>query len=252
MKKFKPDLFLIAGAEGMGHHALRDVLSDFLNRDDVMWFRYGSSPYFNIIPGVKTSRNSTKVNWNGTYEDSWLIDENKFRSLILDTESNGIKYILNDNSFPFLPNRNPLRRPDYLKIISIAQSLGIKPKIITIYRNPVYSAWSGYRRKFSKNLIYQAQVVENSLIIISSLIRMSNSLGINNHLIIYEDLIENPEEEINKMCNFLELPVDIAKNININSNKIIKPEGPKMIPDDSLRMLQEFFSKERVSQWGDF
>ena len=55
MKKFKPDLFLIAGAEGMGHHALRDVLSDFLNRDDVMWFRYGSSPYFNIIPGVKTS-----------------------------------------------------------------------------------------------------------------------------------------------------------------------------------------------------
>ena len=50
------------------------------------------------------------------------------------------------------------------------------------------------------------------------------------------------------MCNFLELPVDIAKNIKINSNKIIKPEGPKMIPDDSLRMLQEFFSKERVSQ----
>lgn len=138
-------------------------------------------------------------------------------------------------SFPYGQPRNAKRRPDISHMIKNTPK-NIKLKIIVMYRDPRYVAFSGYRRGFTKDLLEQCRIVdENFRYIKKEIDKLDPSIY---RLIRYEDFVENPYQYTKMLTTFLNIDKDTLEK------GFKKVKQPKSSIKEKEKLLNNFFKEK--------
>lgn len=237
------------GVEGSGHHMVRALMKEFLNEPRVidqgkwhpLFVNYFDPDKFDIkkISLVKKLIFKTRAL-------DLLIDtkiNKKIEDIIHDYSSDGVTHLFESASFPFGSVRETLRRFDLIEVMSLLNDL-VDFRMLVLYRNPISSTYSGYRREFTKNLMLQAKIIEDNLIFINSQLKQ---LPIDTYRIVrFEDIIENPNLYVKPLSLWWDL--DPSK-LRIGMENIHTPTLLKNIPEDEKEFLERFFIEKKLEQW---
>lgn len=149
-------------------------------------------------------------------------------------------------SFPFNNPRNTLRRPDIIELTDIIKDL-MEYKLLVLYRNPILATYSGIRRGFTDNVRLQAKIVEDNLIYIAS--QMSTIDKALYKVIDFDEFLVHPIAYVKPLAVWWDLDEELLIKGLQNIHKHTQIEE---IPIETKKILTEFFTEARISQWKKF
>ena len=251
-------LIFVAGVEGSGHSLIRDIFKhcqskinievDGLLQNMIARLYCCDSEDLKILGNEPTQNFSKFASMNSCQTTRKACIE-EIKNHTAQSHAKGTTHIaINMVSFPFGNPRNAVRRPDLLELQSIFEHIA-ELRILALWRAPITSAYSGYRRGFSDSLYLQSRIIEDNLIYLDAQLRSCNKERI--QIINFEELINKPEPVLHKLSTFIE----VDKRILMNFSKRIRPFGKKgpyntaIIPEEERNFLESFFSEQRIQQW---
>jgi hypothetical protein len=135
-------------------------------------------------------------------------------------------------SFPYGQPRNSYRRPNISHMVSSTPN-DVELKMLILYRDPRYVAYSGYRRKFTTSLLEQCGVVHiNFQYIKEEMDKLNPSMY---RVIHFEKFVDNPYSYTETITSFLNINKDMLER----GFKKIKKSNSSL--GDRERILNDFF-----------
>ena len=229
----------VAGVEGAGHDMLRAVLKEAFDQPTMLVGGDWRKPLVNYWEvrsryqqefGVFRQKNRSDI-------------QHELGSILNHYRKMGITHLLEDMSLPFYQPRNAIRRPDLLDLTRLLPDY-VRFKVLVLYRNPVSAAYSGVRRKFTKNVYEQARIVEDNLIYIDRQI----TVGLNGNFrsLVFEDFLREPRAFLTGLAEWLEVDEVLLEKGLTN---LREPFAIENIPTKIRDVLTGIFTFERARLW---
>ena len=235
-----PQFVFVAGVEGSGHHALKDVwwaLEDSGTKLKLVVY----DQLFHSL-GIE---NHASFHYSSIRKESYI---SAMKPLFEDAARDGAFVVDAQNSYPMGKGAGVLAHPD-LVMMEELDGILYDFKVIVLYRDPVNATLSAVRRfqndeeYLYKNHGFQARMVSENLATINNalpLMPCGKTLAIR-----YEDLTTHPEKLVGPMSNLLGVSKGV---INKAFAKLHphqgSPDSPKKAAD--RRLLNVFFKLQKV------
>jgi hypothetical protein len=226
-------MLLVVGAEGTGHHLLRDCLGVFLAQP----FVADKADYYPLLEHRWTPMSKLLPRF---------AERGVFQRIINNLQNRGMTHLFEDTSVPFGPDRSPLKRMDLVDLVDLTRDL-FKVSILALYRDPISSTFSNFRRGFSPSLSYECQMTENSHVFIKA--QCQAAVGGEYRVLRFENLVECPERQLDVLASW----AGISGELLPGGPAPIRPhQRIDKIPVGIRSQLEEYFTPLRRSQWEMF
>lgn len=231
-----PKFLFVAGVEGSGHHALKEVWAALAAHVPVELIVYDQ--LFHSL-GIEN---------HASYHYSSVIPEKHFESMkatFQAAKEKGAIVIDAQNSFPMGKGAGSLAHPDLLMLNELDGVL-FDLRVVVLYRNPVSAVLSAVRRfrdngeyKY-KNAEFQARMVVESLVNINNAMQQ---LQCGHYMVMrFEDLVAKPEDFVGPLGRLLGVP---GSHLRGALTDMIKPPSSShnktQAELDEKRTLEAFF-----------
>ena len=234
----------VVGPPGVGHMMFYSLMVNILDEKKVISAKI-------LLQKGAAFKDSPELNkllsniWNPTLHAVPRSDydhvKSRVRQEIQALTSAGCTHFLATHTFPY---GHPYpKTPDGGNIPNLVELHGFMDdisdiKLLVMYRDPVAVTWSAIRRGFTKDLMLQAKIVERNFIYI---VEQLKSCPKDNYKIMrYEDFFTKYDSCIDTVSNLWQLD----KNAFVHDIK-----SPADVPAKEQKILEEFFTEERVEQW---
>ncbi len=240
-------LFLI-GIEGSGHHMFHSILEPHHETEAFvsagLW-RPVLVRQWDATPIIGRKKRLFKLLNLENFRDRIPLAE-QLDYIFEQYRLAGATHIYESASFPFNHPRDTLRRPDIIELTDTIKGM-LEYKLLVLYRNPISATYSGIRRGFTDNVRLQAKIVEDNLIYIAS---QMNTIDKDLYKVIdFDEFLTNPIAYVKPLAAWW----DLNEELLINGLKNIhKPTQIEEIPIETKKILNEFFTEARISQWKEF
>jgi len=235
-----PQFVFVAGVEGSGHHALKDVWWALEESGTKMKLVVYDQLFHSL--GIE---NHASFHYSSIRKESYI---SAMKPLFEEAAMDGAFVVDAQNSYPMGKGAGVLAHPDLIMLEELDGVL-FDLKVIVLFRDPVNATLSAVRRfqnneeYLYKNHGFQARMVSENLATINNAIpRMpcGKTLAIK-----YEDLTTHPERLAGAMSSLLGVNKGV---INKAFAKLhphqAKPDSPKKAAD--RRLLKIFFDLQKV------
>lgn len=215
----------IIGVEGSGHGMIRSLLKEWLQQPNVIDQGQWHYPLTELWNLHNNNKNTNK-----------LIEYVKIGINFYKTQ--GITHLFESASFPFGQPRDALRRPDIQQLQQILEDVGVEYKPLVLYRNPISSTYSGYRRGFTDSLKLQARIIEDNMNYIMCCI---------NHqckTINFEDFCNYGNLYLEKLGRWFDIPTDTLVR---GFYTITDPQT--QVPPEIYEKLSQIFTPGKIRKW---
>lgn len=222
----------IIGTEGSGHGMIRSLFKNYLNLYNVIDQGAWHAPLVALSDCCNESH----------YKSIYNMLQETLKEYKRNTHFADNTTLFESASFPFGQPRNAFRHPNISLLLNTLISIGITPKCLVLYRDPVDCVSSAVRRKFTDDVLKQAKIVKHNLSYIKS--ELNNDYFSSYYKCVDYDLfLDTPEDHIYGIKEWLE----ISQAISVSDLK--KPTS-KRIDSDNLSL---FFAhqKQYTQEWVD-
>ena len=231
----------VIGVEGSGHHMVFNALfHKFKTKNNFLFESDGKGALTNLHNNF-----SSLFEPESTPDEKLKAKKNIHRSLSAFRESNSKEELIlfDRNSHPYSNPRNTLRRWDIIDFVEIVSEYS-KPKLLILVRNPINATYSCIRRGMTNNVYLQAKIIEDNFNCINNQIQTFDNSSIY-RILDYDHFFHDPMFFIKCLADWLEMQVDDLDGIKL----LRKPKTIKDIPSKIKEPLENFFTKQRTSQW---
>lgn len=240
-------LFLI-GIEGSGHHMFHSILEYHEKQRNFVSMGLWRPPLvhrWNTAPKKGIKERLLNILKPPIFKQAGTLKE-KLDHIFEQYKQEEATHFFESVSFPFENPRNTLRRPDVIELVDTIEDM-LEYKLLVLYRNPISATYSGIRRGFTHNVRLQAKIVEDNLIYIASQV---STIDTNLYKVIdFDEFLANPNAYVKPLAAWWDLDEELlAKGLQ----NIHEPTQVEEIPADIKKILDEFFTESRMSQWKAF
>jgi hypothetical protein len=150
-----------------------------------------------------------------------------------------ITHLFEEASYPYHQPRNALRRPDLLGLRKMLPG-DVEMLPLVIFRDPVLCVGSALRRRFARDTMQQAYIIEDNLIHITSQVRFFDF-----RVLDFTGFIKDPAACIPALSRWAGIPADLLEQgvANLRTPATTKNAIPRH--DE----LTAFFDADRCVQW---
>ena len=217
------------GVEGAGHHLLRAVVRRHLEKPSTV----DKGDYYPLL----------EQRWRpGSRRLPAPMVKRELQRIFDRYREMGVTHVYEDTSFPFGPSRTILTRPDILDFMGLLDGI-CDVSVLLLYRHPVETTFSAYRRRFSDCLAQECLFTEASHQYIRSQILGS---GVDFRTLEFERFSSNGAELPAALAGLMRIP---GGDLDVGAFDPRRPLGAGQVPDDSRRYLETFFDDARIGQW---
>lgn len=235
-----PKFIFVAGVEGSGHHALKDV-----------WHSLQEAGHKLEIVVYDQIFHSLGIENHASYHYSSILQETyleHMRPVFEKAAAEGKVVIDAQNSYPMGKGAGPLAHPDLLKLVALDGVL-FDLRIIVLFRPPVDAVLSAVRRfqdddeYLYKNEEFQARMITESLATINNALP---HLPCDRYMMIeYETLVHHPARFIEPLAQLLDVAAPALSGAFSNLKPRVKPpEAPEKVA--KRQKLKAFFDIQKI------
>lgn len=229
-KSRKMTLNLIIGVEGSGHHLLRAVARKHLEKSTTV----DKGDYYPLL----------EQRWRpGALRLPTPLVKRELGRIVDQYREKGVSHLYEDTSFPFGPDRTILTRPDIIDLLGLLDGI-CQISILLLYRSPIETTFSAFRRGFSDSLAQECLYTEASHQHICS--QLTSIGDIDFRTLHFHQLLSEKTRCSAALSKWMGIPLGDLDAEACDSGRPVKDS---QIPDGSRRYLKAFFDESRVSQW---
>lgn len=235
-----PTFVFVAGVEGSGHHALKDVWWS-LERSGVKIKLIVYDQVFHSL-GIE---NHASYHYSSVRKETYI---KNMKPLFEEARKTGATVIDAQNSYPMGKGAGSLAHPDLIMLNELDGEL-YNLHVLVMFRDPVNATLSAVRRFRNddeyqyKNSQFQARMVSENLAVINNALPM---LPCNRYMVVsYEKLIQEPSSLRAPIAQFLGVPSTVLKEgFKKLTPREPKPDSPSVAND--RKELKAFFKDHEL------